>query len=163
MSTKKNDLKTYTLFQYLMSMFSSTNYTKSEFYLILKIIDTFGEEGDLSIEALSEASGVSMASISRFVKKIGFQNYTDFRIRLASMLELVHTIRKSKFANFDAYDIDPIIQNITATKASMDEEKISLIIHRIRSHKKCFMIGSVDDLATFAPFRKELCSCRIRL
>ena len=127
MEKLERGLDTYTFFQSLISVFSSTNYTKSEFYLIISLIDSLGEKQNLSIEELSEISGVSTASISRFVKKLGFNNYSDFRTRLSSMAEVAYSVRKSKYGHLDALDTAPIMQNLDATKDSLDMEKISIL------------------------------------
>jgi len=156
---EKLPLDSYTMFQVLMSSFSSTNYTRSEFFLILNIIDSLGTNKSLSIEELSSVSGVSMSSISRFIKKLGFDNYADFRVRMVSMIEVTRAVRKAKFGHIDALDTTPIFNNINQTKETADLKKIRKIIKYIRSFEKRLFIGSVEDLSTFSPLRKDLFAC----
>ncbi len=152
-------LDSYTMFQVLMSSFSSTNYTRSEFFLILNIIDSLGARKSLSIEELSNVSGVSMSSISRFIKKLGFDNYSDFRVRMVSMIEVTKAVRKAKFGHIDALDTTPIFRNISQTKENADLKQIRDIIKYVTSYDKRLFIGSVEDLSTFSPFRKDLFAC----
>jgi RpiR family carbohydrate utilization transcriptional regulator len=53
----------------------------------LRVAKFISENADrvpfLSVHALADAAGVSVASVSRFVKKAGFSNFKDFKVGLA--------------------------------------------------------------------------------
>lgn len=43
---------------------------------------------DYTIEQISKFSGISMSSITRFIKKIGYNNFRDFRVEVAKEISL---------------------------------------------------------------------------
>ncbi|MCB6567148.1 hypothetical protein LI169_19050, partial [Desulfovibrio desulfuricans] len=49
------------------------------------IIDNFGTLDGIQIQQLAKLSGVSEATITRFVKEIGFRNYQSFLIHIAKV------------------------------------------------------------------------------
>lgn len=92
---------------------------------------------DYSVQQLAESSGTSPSCIIRFVKKIGFESYTQFRLILAkeserqlmSSDELIEEVTKSdsipemlqKFKNFN-------INTINKTFENLDEVKIKKLL-----------------------------------
>ncbi|MFC4760812.1 MurR/RpiR family transcriptional regulator [Fructobacillus durionis] len=60
------------------------NYNQTEQKLVSYIISNMSEASQDTIQSMAEKSSVSTASISRFVKKIGFDSYRDFSVSLAT-------------------------------------------------------------------------------
>jgi DNA-binding MurR/RpiR family transcriptional regulator len=103
---------------------------------------------DYSVQQLAESSGTSPSCIIRFVKKIGFESYTQFRLILAkeserqlmSSDELIEEVTKSdsipemlqKFKNFN-------INTINKTFENLDEVKIKKAVDILRKAKKSLL------------------------
>lgn len=62
------------------------SFSKTNKQLAIYIREHANTAAFLSIKEMEAVSGVSVASISRFVKEIGFQGYADFQKHLAGML-----------------------------------------------------------------------------
>lgn len=60
------------------------SYNQTEQKLVSYIINNMSAAAQDTIQSMAEKSSVSTASISRFVKKIGFNSYRDFSVNLAS-------------------------------------------------------------------------------
>jgi len=58
-------------------------YNTTEQKLIDYIIHNVSQAQEATIQEMSDGSGVSTATISRFVKKIGFDSFRDFSVDLA--------------------------------------------------------------------------------
>ncbi|MGO3364608.1 MAG: MurR/RpiR family transcriptional regulator, partial [Leuconostoc falkenbergense] len=57
-------------------------YNTTEQKLIDYIIHNVSQAQEATIQEMSDGSGVSTATISRFVKKIGFDSFRDFSVDL---------------------------------------------------------------------------------
>ncbi|MBS9334966.1 MurR/RpiR family transcriptional regulator [Fructobacillus sp. M1-13] len=60
------------------------NYNQTEQKLVDYISDNLDQAAEDTIQSMAQKANVSAASISRFVKKIGFSSYRDFSVALAS-------------------------------------------------------------------------------
>lgn len=124
----------------------SKNEKKVADYILSHTLEVY----DYSVQQLAESSGTSPSCIIRFVKKIGFESYTQFRLILAkeserqlmSSDELIEEVTKSdsipemlqKFKNFN-------INTINKTFENLDEVKIKKAVDILRKAKKIFVVG----------------------
>ncbi|MBR5637001.1 MAG: hypothetical protein IKW81_08755 [Pseudobutyrivibrio sp.] len=110
---------------------------------------------DLSMERISAESNISQASISRFIRKAGFDDWKDFRESCSGSCREMLQMRKlfsSKRDNVgeiadDVYE--RIISNITATKKCLDSSGIEYIIDLIEQSKEVFFVGDEHALSDF--------------
>lgn len=148
--------ESYIWFQKLMVELSTANNSKNDFYLILAIIDSMAEKSGLSIEEMSEKSGVSTATISRFINKLGFTNYRDFRSKIQNIIEISSVVRYYKYNKTEQNDPQKILDNIKGTSENMDLIKLREIIEIIKKSEKRLFVGFPETLANFTGFRKDL-------
>lgn len=154
-SEKMSD--SYRLFETLAGYFCMTSYSKNDFFLVLKMIDILSKGEGVSIEKLAEMTGISTATISRFIKKCGFKNYYEFRSKLYAIHEVAKYERQKKHAEKGkADDIDKIIRNLEQTKKNLNMESLDNILRiLLESNQRC-VIGSAEDMSCFAGFWKDL-------
>lgn len=154
-SEKMSD--SYKLFEMLASSFSMTGYSKNDFFLVLKCIDVLSTGETFSIEKMSELTGVSTATISRFVKKYGFKNYYQFRAKLYAIHEaakyerLINYEKDKKAENFDT-----ILCNLKKTQENLDIDSINEILHTFLESKESYIVGAAADMTCFSGFWKDL-------
>lgn len=153
--------ESYIWFQKLMVEFSTSNHHKNEFYVILAIIDSMGEDNGISIEELAEKSSVSTATISRLITKLGFLNYRDFRAKIHNIVELSSVVRFYKYGNIDQTDPQPIFDNIKATADNLDMGKMKNIIELIQNSEKRMFVGLPENLSNLTSFSKDLFSKKL--
>ncbi|GAP04153.1 MurR/RpiR family transcriptional regulator [Fructobacillus tropaeoli] len=139
-------------------------YNQTESKLITYIKAKPAEAATGTIREMAEETGVSTASISRFVKKIGFASYRDFSVALAS-----YNQRKPPVDLFgeieDADDTAAITKKVFAgaqnalsmTIDNLNAEKLDQAVKWLTSAKRVgfFGIGG-SSIAAFDAYHKFL-------
>ena len=81
---------------------------------------------DMTVSELAEISDVSIASVSRFCRKVGLKGFAQLKISLA--LELVDTHKSGEISNDISVDnIPQSLQNILANKITELKQTVNLI------------------------------------
>ena len=81
---------------------------------------------DMTVSELAEISGVSIASVSRFCRKVGLKGFAQLKISLAQ--ELVDTHKSGEISNDISVDnIPQSLQNILANKITELKQTVNLI------------------------------------
>lgn len=81
---------------------------------------------DMTVSELSEISDVSIASVSRFCRKVGLKGFAQLKISLAQ--ELVDTHKSGEISNDISVDnIPQSLQNILANKITELKQTVNLI------------------------------------
>lgn len=78
------------------------------------MVKNFHRIPKMTINDLADACYVSAASISRFIRLIGFENYTDFRNACNSALDIQDTDYSSYVVKAAKEDIEPIFKRYTS-------------------------------------------------
>ena len=79
------------------------------------ILNNPKEVVDMTVSELAETSDVSIASVSRFCRKVGLKGFAQLKISLAQ--ELVDTHKSGEISNeISLEDIPQSLQNILANK-----------------------------------------------
>ena len=92
------------------------------------------ETATMTIEGLAERSGTSTATVTRFVRALGFAGYSEFRAALSEALRLAmapvdsladaHSTKSSAFSTF-VTAIKDQAANLNETLAVIDERTFS--------------------------------------
>ena len=81
---------------------------------------------DMTVSELAEISDVSIASVSRFCRKVGLKGFAQLKISLAQ--ELVDTHKSGEISNDISVDNSPqSLQNILANKITELKQTVNLI------------------------------------
>lgn len=144
----------------------NTQLTNGNEYSIARAILNHVEKIDnMSLEVLANESNISQASVSRFIKKIGFKSYQDFRESLQkAVLELqlnrkfIHKDRFSKCTEVELVDqiCQNSIDNIIETKQHIDIELIKHIVTLILKAPSVTFYGDDHALAIFYTLQLDL-------
>lgn len=138
---------------------------ENEYSIARAILNHVDQLDTMSLEVLANESNISQASVSRFIKKIGFKSYQDFRESLQkAVLELQLNrkfIHKEIYANCtDEQVIDKICQNsidnIIETKRKLDIELIRHIVTLILKSPSVTFYGDDHALAIFYTLQLDL-------
>lgn len=117
---------------------------------------------DMTVNELASASDVSVASVSRFCRKIGLKGFQQLKIGLAK--EMVDTFGKETITNdISKDDISQSLQNILANKIeeiketvnSIDVKDFDTIINLITNakHVSIVAVGNTIPVAIDAAFK----------
>ena len=90
------------------------------------ILNNPKEVVDMTVSELAETSDVSIASLSRFCRKVGLKGFAQLKISLAQ--ELVDTHKSVEISNeISLEDIPQSLQNILANKITELKQTVNLI------------------------------------
>jgi DNA-binding MurR/RpiR family transcriptional regulator len=109
------------------------------------------ETATMTIEGLAERSGTSTATVTRFVRVLGFAGYSEFRAALSEALRLAmapvdsladaHSTKTSAFSTFVTALKDQAA-NLNETLAAIDEKTFSRAMAALLRARRIFIIGS---------------------
>ncbi|MHC5308276.1 MurR/RpiR family transcriptional regulator [Bartonella sp. LJL80] len=103
----------------------------------------------MGIEELAAATHVSVATVNRFVRSLGFEGYSDFRSfaveGLQHLLAPIKNLGKFETGNASHISIDgtldAVIGNIEASKRFINSDLLEETATLIRSSRRCFFAG----------------------
>ncbi len=152
-----DSLNNYLAFQVLLADFAVATYTKSDFNIVLALIECLNKDGSVpGIEEVAEQACTSVSTISRFTKKLGFKDYQSFRYKLSNIGELVNLKRKAMYCDNPELIKEAIQENLKATWDNIDYDKLKKIIDILKTSKKNLFVGTSDSLMTFFGVYKDL-------
>jgi DNA-binding MurR/RpiR family transcriptional regulator len=109
------------------------------------------ETATMTIEGFAERSGASTATVTRFVRSLGYAGYSEFRAALSEALRLAmapvdsfadaHSTKSSAFATFVTALKDQAA-NLDETLAAIDEETCSRAMDVLLRARRIFIVGS---------------------
>lgn len=130
----------------------------SDYNIIQNTFKYIGKETFPSINQLSEISNVSKASVSRFIKKYGFENYSQFRKLLSSQATILNFNLKIFLSNSlgskNNEEISNIVfnqclDNLLATKRNLNLDLLLEIINLFKISEDITFLGDEHDLDEF--------------
>lgn len=156
---------------YMNSFFSLITYcntqmnNSNEYNIARVILKNVDRLESMSLEKLSEESNISQASVSRFIKKMGFKNYQDFRESFQKALLEIKLNRKLSHVTMFPYDkehqiaeqlYEQALENLKMTKETLDLNKLNAIIELFRNAKSVTFYGDDHALSIFYTLQLDL-------
>ena len=114
------------------------------------LVDNWAEIPLLSIEAIAEKSGVSMASITRLTRKLSCRGFHDFKnlVKGEHMRRIVNPVERFFALQTDLSGKQPLIQaarqdvkNINRLLTSISEETFQKLVDWVDQAKRVFSFG----------------------
>ncbi len=136
-------------------------------YLVAKgILIHFREIPTITIHELAEKSFVSSASIHRFVKKIGFENYKEFKSACKSSVD-INVDYSTHVLKAHESDIKPIFEqftmhaseNLQYNLSNLDYEQLIRVCDQIYKAKDVVYLGLEFAMILGQHFQKKLAEC----
>ena len=152
-------------FMYYVYRCNSETNNNNDFLIASIIIRRVTRNEDLSIEAVANEANTSQASVSRYIRKMGFTGWQDFRDNcngatkemLSKRKLQAEKIRGNKSKEEIARDLcKNACDNIMATLESFDIKRIEEIINLLVNAKKVFIVGDEHAQSNFYTFQLDL-------
>lgn len=149
----------------LMQHCNSQVTNQNEYMISSAIIRRVVHNEDLSIEQIAEEASISQASISRFIRKAGFDSWQDFRECCSGACKEIGQRRfLSDSANKNPRSLAEIkeniyramTENISATNNGFDSEGMENIIAVLESAKEVIFLGDEHALSIFYTLQLDL-------
>ncbi|ERK29919.1 MurR/RpiR family transcriptional regulator [Clostridium intestinale] len=133
----------------LLEYVNSATKKDTNYEIALMMLKNFKKIKDMNITEISELCYVSPASISRFCKILGFDNFIEFKNTLNTRFVLKddysnQLIKDAKNDIKSAYEIytTSLIQNITYTLENLNNEDVDSIVKKIHLSEKVALFGA---------------------
>ncbi len=129
------------------------------------IIKRIVTNADLSIEQIAEEACISQASVSRFVRKAGFDSWQSFRECCSGACNEIGQRRYAySFADWKNKNLsemsdnllDRITSNLKATNKGLDSDGIESILSKMISASEVIFIGDEHALSIFYTLQLDL-------
>lgn len=118
-----------------------TALTKSERRVYLAILENPTVIIGHSIQEASAQYNVSIASIQRFIKKVGYHGYSEFKLDVTKFIREKHSLRDDKPETRLSRIMNGYIQTLDVLKKMNLEKKINFLVSNMHSHKIIKAIG----------------------
>lgn len=112
----------------------------------------------ISIQNLADACMVSKSTISRFCRKIGYEDYNELMEELNSSSDHYQEVLMNprRRGNSEEYLLE-ISQVVTELHRTMDYDKIHELAKDIATHSKVYVMGSMQAYTPALQLQEELC------
>lgn len=153
--------RTYYIYLRIINHFNITFSNKTDFSIIVELINRASVNKPIAIGELAEACHVSQATISRFVRKLGFADYQDFNYNFYRAVEIAQLKRRVDYTDTPMSTLveeakSNAISNITHTHDNLNLDILNQIVDKIRNAKNSIFIGTPENISHFARLQKDL-------
>ncbi len=146
--------------------FCNERLTNSNEYNIARvIISHFDNIKAVSQEAIANEANISVASVSRFINRAGFDSFQDFKYKVEIYNKdtrmrriLMHTMRfmRTSLEDMANHLYDDAINNLYQTKLNLDLDKLKKISHKLKHSRSVRIIGDSHELDDFYTYQLDL-------
>lgn len=140
----------------------------SDSNLAKEVLKNFNQIPDLSIEKLSENCYVSQPTMTRFIKKLGYKNYAQFKRHVTSVSSINNSETVEDLYNINSEDIvgshlSKVINSLTETANQVDQSQFTKACKDINEANRLAIVGidysqvvAFDTQLRFARYDKLL-------
>ena len=146
------------------------NYSDNDYSIVRAVLSHMDDLLSLSLEQLAEESHLSEASVSRFIRRSGFDSFWDFKSHMAKFLtarrlektqECFDACRGMDDAAVGDRLYRAAVDNLEATRQGLDTAKLAQIVARMNQSSAVYLVGDTRDLYCFYSLQMDL-MCRGR-
>jgi len=137
----------------------------SDSVIAITVLSHINDISYLTIESLSDEAHISIASISRFFKKAGFNSFQTFKTEMALFISDMQNFRSldinysyKNLSNFEMieYLYNEINSNLKYTKENLDIDKLYKVVNTLKNSDQIIFIGDTHELSCFYPLQLNL-------
>ena len=144
------------------------NYTDNDYSIVRAVLGHMDDLLSLSLEQLAEESHLSEASVSRVIRRSGFDSFWDFKSHMAKFLSARRLQKTQEYLDTRrGMDDDAVgerlyqtaVGNLEATRRGLDTAKLARIVKRMDQSRAVYLVGDTRDLYCFYSLQMDL-MCR---
>lgn len=145
----------------LINYLNNARGNETEYKIAEAIIKNFGNIEELTLEKLADLCYTSQSSVSRFVKRMGYQNFQELKVDVGRsngmmLTEMIYDKGQVDYNDIIKIRYDNITKNINATIKTTDIEKLREIAKLLCEYNKISFFGSHLSLAIFYKLQLKL-------
>ena len=134
----------------------------NEYAIIRTIFMRVAEEGR-SVQQLADESAISQASVSRFIRKLGYSSFEEFPYHFSRDLEQLYHDRKNMhnvtFPDMDCLYEDVYqraVSNLKSTLVKTNRDVLKNVVSRLDNARSVSICGDDHTLSIFYTFQLDL-------
>ncbi|EOH97441.1 MurR/RpiR family transcriptional regulator [Enterococcus pallens] len=132
----------------LLSILNREPADSVNFVITKYILENIKYQKKISMSDMANACNVSKASISRYSKRLGYEDYFDFQLALAT-----YRVSKNDYFYLNAIESDDLFNNyfskvknqVDYLSDNLDLGEIEHLVELIKSHDNIFLMGQVSS------------------
>lgn len=141
----KNNKKQYNATYSLINLINKTHKENNDTLIAKALFENRYVLDQYSLDQLSQNMFFSQASISRFIQKMGYKNYNEFKTQIAlSNLQIVtnNNTKKLGTPNEIRNSVYQDIKNALESINSIDMIKLTKVLNLLRESNEIYFVGS---------------------
>ena len=150
----------------LLLLMDNLQVDETEHHLAAQLLKNIYEIPDLSIENMAERCYTSPATLSRFIKRLGFKSYVIFRNTFGPEINNIKTDRKV-FVGYNGLPettpierfIGQLIDSLTEIQQTLDPEELNIAVQTIHDADNVIIMESSDMLPAIIDFQYRMLLC----
>lgn len=154
----------HVLYQRLITTISEGTVGSTEYYIASLMIQNINRLHRISISEIASLCNVSKSTISKFVRQIGFDDYTDFRLEAVRQKKKdvyilggdTINITDYMYENGEAAYLSVLFCDIRTLFQGREREKIAELADDIYSYKKIAAFGEVYSQTASMNFQYKM-------
>lgn len=136
----------------IISFINKARYETTDTIIAKKILELRYELEDMSIEQLSQKCFISQSSVTRFIQKLGYNDFRSFKSSMNKSLYYLHRYyHPLKKEDITIEDIkNNVIDDIMASLYSfqqIDMQKVATMIQKLKEYSTIVFLGSELSMA----------------
>lgn len=139
---------------------NSTNLNSTDYNIAICMIENLDQMNQISISDLAYQSNTGNASINRFIKRVGFQDFKEFKQVIFSISQYDASRRENKEEIERSIDkhYQDFMNGLSNTKKTMKTDEFKTFIDWINEAKYVLLVGEEHELHVFESFQLGLIS-----
>lgn len=132
----------------LLSILNREPSDSMNFIITKYILETIQHQKKLSMTEISAACNVSKASISRYCKRLGYEDYFEFQLSLATYKTSMNDnfyLENSESDNFLESYFNKVQEQINELNEGLDQQVMDTLVELIAAHDKVVLMGQVSS------------------
>lgn len=151
----------YYVFVNLMSRFAYETNDSADYNITITLLKRLHDLSlPLSLKDLANEANVSEATVSRYVRKLYFKDYQDFRSKFIPSVYSARIARNALFTDSSpelcTELINSEINDLNRLRTTLNMRKVRSFLDDVLSHGSMIMIGGASLIASLYNFRIDL-------
>ncbi len=151
----------YYVFVNLMSRFAYETTDSADYSITITLLKRLQDLNlPMSLKDLASEANVSEATVSRYVRKLHFRDYQDFRSKFIPSIYAARNFRDSSFTETPetvcSELVDSEINDLNTLRSTLNMKKVRHFLEDVLNHESLIVIGGASLITSLYNFRIDL-------
>lgn len=154
------------IYNRLLTILNEESHESTYYHMAFVMLLNFEKLKHMSINQVAQMCDVSKSTVSKFIRFIGYEDYSDFRYAAISSNKTTHSTEDFSMNVLqygDHYSLESMIdimqKDIRLTYDRLDWDKIHRLVLDLYTYKKVGLFGLMFSETAAMDFQIKLCHC----